>query len=493
MADQIDWVALAVFLFFFILVTVMGFLAARWRSGPVNEHLDEWGLGGRQFGTWITWCLVGGDFYTAYTVIAVPALVYAVGAYGFFALPYTIIVYPFVFAVMPVLWKQAHANGHVTAADVVHGNHGSRGLELAVAITGMIATMPYIALQLIGMGVVIKAMGLTGELPIVAAFIILALYTYSSGLRAPALIAFVKDIMIYIVVLVAVVVVPARLGGYGAVFAAANDAFAAKGGATGLTLQPSQMLPYATLALGSALAAFMYPHALTGVFASKSADTIRKNAILLPAYTLLLGLIALLGYMAYAAHIKVASNNDVVPELFKALFPSWFAGFAFSAIAIGALVPAAVMSIGAANLFTRNIWKSYVNPDISQAGEAAVAKIASLVVKVGALAFILFLPTQYALDLQLLGGLWILQTFPALVFGLFTRWFRAEGLLLGWAVGILWGSWTAWSNGLKPLATIDLGGASYVFYVRLCALIPNGAVAAVATVVVGLLSPRRAV
>src|SRR3984957_5883533 len=213
MAERIDWVALAVFLFFFLLVTVMGFLAARWRAGPVSEHLDEWGLGGRQFGTWITWFLVGGDFYTAYTVIAVPALVYAVGAYGFFALPYTIIVYPFVFAVMPLLWKTAHANGYVTAADVVLGAYGSRGLELAVALTGMVATMPYIALQLIGMGVTIKAMGLTGDLPIVAAFIILALYTYSSGLRAPALIAFVKDTMIYIVVLVAVVIVPAQLSG----------------------------------------------------------------------------------------------------------------------------------------------------------------------------------------------------------------------------------------------------------------------------------------
>jgi SSS family solute:Na+ symporter len=332
---------------------------------------------------------------------------------------------------------------------------------------------------------------LTGELPIVAAFIVLALYTYSSGLRAPALIAFVKDIMIYIVVLVAVVVVPAKLGGYGAVFSAANDAFAAKGGATGLTLKPSQMLPYATLAFGSALAAFMYPHTLTGIFASRSADTIRKNAILLPAYTLLLGLIALLGYMAYAANIKVTSNNDVVPVLFKVLFPSWFAGFAFSAIAIGALVPAAVMSIGAANLFTRNVWKSYIDPGISHAGEASVAKMASLVVKIGALAFTIFLPTQYALDLQLLGGLWILQTFPALVFGLFTRWFRAEGLLLGWAAGILWGSWTAWSNGLKPLATIHLGDTSYVFYVGLGALILNVAVAVTATVVVTWIAPKR--
>jgi SSS family solute:Na+ symporter len=493
MSAEIDWIALAVFVFFFALVTVMGFFAARWKAGPVDSHLDEWGLGGRQFGTWVTWFLVGGDFYTAYTVIAVPALVYAVGAYGFFALPYTIIVYPFVFAVMPLLWKAAHKKGHVTAADVVLEAHGSRGLELAVAVTGMVATMPYIALQLIGMGVVIQAIGLTGELPIIAAFVILALYTYSSGLRAPALIAFVKDIMIYIVVLVAVVVVPAKLGGYAAVFSAANDAFAAKGGATGLVLKPQQMLAYATLALGSALAAFMYPHTLTGIFASKSADTIRKNAILLPAYTLLLGLIALLGYMAYAAHIKVASNNDVVPALFKALFPSWFAGFAFAAIAIGALVPAAVMSIGAANLFTRNVWKSYVNPGISHAGEASVAKIVSLIVKLGALAFTIFLPTQYALDLQLLGGLWILQTFPALVFGLFTRWFRAEGLLLGWAAGILWGSWTAWSNGLKPLATLDLGGASYVFYVGLGALILNVAVAAIATVIQNLASPRSAI
>ena len=488
---EIDPVPLVVCAFFFALVTVMGFVAARWRVPKTLASIDEWGLGGRQFGTWITWFLVGGDFYTAYTVIAVPALVYGVGAYGFFALPYTIIVYPFVFAVMPVLWKVAHANGHVTAADVVHGAYNSRGLELAVAITGMVATMPYIALQLIGMGVVIKAMGLTGELPIVAAFIILALYTYSSGLRAPALIAFVKDIMIYIVVLVAVVVVPAKLGGYGAVFAAANEAFTAKGGDTGLILKPSQMLAYATLALGSALAAFMYPHTLTGIFASKSADTIRKNAVLLPAYTLLLGLIALLGYMAYAAHITVSSPNDVVPALFKVLFPSWFAGFAFSAIAIGALVPAAVMSIGAANLFTRNVWKSYIDPGISHAGEAAVAKIASLIVKLGALAFTLLLPTQYALDLQLLGGLWILQIFPALVFGLFTRWFRAEGLLLGWTAGILWGSWTAWSNGLKPLASISLGEGHYTFYVGLGALVLNVAVAAIGTVVLARVSPDR--
>src|ERR1700685_4615261 len=104
MTTEVDLTEISVFIAFFALVTVMGFWAARWRRPATLASLDEWGLGGRRLGMWITLFLIGGDFYTAYTVIAVPALVYAVGAYGFFALPYTIIVYPFVFAVMPALW-----------------------------------------------------------------------------------------------------------------------------------------------------------------------------------------------------------------------------------------------------------------------------------------------------------------------------------------------------------------------------------------------------
>jgi SSS family solute:Na+ symporter len=472
MRTDIDPAAFGVFLFFFAVVTVMGFFAARWRRPKTLARLDEWGLGGRQFGTWITWFLVGGDFYTAYTVIAVPALVYSVGAYGFFALPYTIIVYPYVFAVMPKLWHVAKEHGYVTAADVVHGHYGSRALELAVAATGVVATMPYIALQLIGMAAAIKALGLVGELPLVAAFIVLALYTYSSGLRAPALIAFVKDAMIYVAVIAAIALIPGKLGGYGAVFDAADQAFTARGSGS-ILLAPSQYVAYATLALGSALAAFMYPHTLTGIFASRSANTIRKNAALLPAYTLMLGLLALLGYMGHAAHLKLGSNNDVVPALFQTLFPSWFAGFAFAAIAIGALVPAAVMSIGAANLFTRNFWKAYVDPHVTEAGETAVAKVASLVVKAGALLVILYLPTQFALDLQLLGGLWILQTLPALIFGLFTQWFTAPALLAGWAVGLFGGTYLAWIDGLKPLHALTFGETTVTAYVGLIAFAAN--------------------
>ncbi|HLZ67973.1 MAG TPA: sodium:solute symporter, partial [Aliidongia sp.] len=327
--------------------------------------------------------------------------------------------------------------------------------------------------------------GLRGDIPLVIAFVILAVYTYSSGLRAPAMIAFVKDIMIYIVVIAAVAVIPLQLGGYGAVFAAAGKAFEAKGGATGLVLQPGQFVPFATLALGSAFAAFMYPHTMTGVLSSSSGDVVRKNAMLLPAYTVLLGLIAMLGYMAIAAGIQVKSPTAVVPALFLKIFPDWFVGFSFAAIAIGALVPAAIMSIGAANLFTRNIWRTFVNPNMSGPAEAASAKLVSLIVKFGALVFIVALPTQFAIDLQLLGGVWILQTFPAIVLGLYKTRLRPSALLLGWAVGMVVGTVLAYQTGLKPVYPLAIGGATYPVYIGVIAGALNLVVSVVASALFG--------
>jgi len=158
-------VAVSIFVVLFLLVTVLGFVAARWRRGDLND-LSEWGLGGRRFGTVVTWFLLGGDLYTAYTFIAVPAVLFGAGASGFFAVPYTILVYPIVYAVYPRLWSVAQAKGYVTAADFVRGRFGNRWLALAVAITGIVATMPYIALQLVGMEVAIAGLGISMDVPV---------------------------------------------------------------------------------------------------------------------------------------------------------------------------------------------------------------------------------------------------------------------------------------------------------------------------------------
>ncbi|KIL39827.1 sodium:solute symporter [Gordoniibacillus kamchatkensis] len=478
-----NWTALTVFLLFFLFVTILGFVSANWRKGNL-ELLDEWGLGGRRFGTIVTWFLLGGDLYTAYTFIAVPASMYGKGAIGFFAVPYTIIIYPFVFVVMPKLWSVAKKHGYVTASDFVRGRYGSSSLALAVAITGILATMPYIALQLVGMQAVLEAMGLTGsglagDLPLIIAFAVLAIYTYNSGLRAPAAIAIVKDLMIYITIIVAIIYIPYKLGGFGPIF----DAAAAKHKAA-VVLGAKAYAPYATLALGSALALFLYPHSLTGIFSSSSREVIKRNSALLPAYSFVLGIIALLGFMAIAAGVNVTNGNDAVPQLFLRMFPDWFSGFGFAAIGIGALVPAAIMSIAAANLFTRNIYKEYINKTCTEKQESNVAKWFSLLVKIGALAFIILINKQDAINLQLLGGIWILQTLPAVVIGLYTNWLNRWALLIGWFVAMVWGTYMAASTSFGNQYKLPFGlGAGTTIYSGLYALIVNIVVAVVLTVI----------
>jgi len=490
--------AAVVFFVLFALVTVLGFVASRWRRGDLDQ-LHEWGLAGRRFGTLVSWFLIGGDLYTAYTFIAVPALVYAQGALGFFALPYTIIAFPLAMVVMPRLWSVSHARGYITGADFVRGRFQSPLLALAIALTGMLATMPYIALQLVGIQVVIAALGIEGqgwmaELPLVVAFVILAAYTYNSGLRAPAMIAVVKDVIIYVTVIAAVVVIPGQLGGYAKIFAAVPQ--------HKLLLAPEQTSTFVTLALGSACAIFLYPHSMTGLMSASGRGVIQRNTALLPAYSFLLGLIALFGYMALAAHVGDAPEfargfaqygaNYAVPALFLRSFPAWFVGVAFAAVGIGALVPAAIMSIAAANLFTRSIYKEYLRPRCTGREEARTAKIASLVVKLGALAFIVFLPQKYAIQLQLLGGVWILQTLPAVFVGLYTRWLHRWGLLAGWAVGMGMGTWMCGTTGFKSTTfALELGAFRLPGYAALWAVIANLGVAALATPLLGALGVGR--
>jgi SSS family solute:Na+ symporter len=501
-ASDIKGLELAIFTVLFLFVSGLGFVAARWRRAESLEHLDEWGLGGRKFGSWVSWFLLGGDLYTAYTFVALPALLFSVGALGFFALPYTIIMFPMAFVVAPRLWSVAHRHGYVTPADFVRGRHGSASLALAIAITGIVATMPYIALQLVGIGSVMRAMGISGEWPLILAFVILAAYTYQSGLRAPALIAFVKDALIYVVVIAAVIYIPIKLGGFDAIFGAADKKFAASKPPTdGLVLANAQILGFSTLALGSALAIWLYPHSVTGLLAARSRDTIRRNMAALPAYTFVLGLLALLGVMAIAAKVTplTGSNgkpdtNTVVPLLFDKMFPDWFAGIAFAAIGIGALVPAAIMSIAAANLFTRNIYKEYLRRDATPAEEARVSRFASLVVKAGAVAVILALDPQFSIDLQLIGGVIIVQTLPAIVIGLYTRAAHAWGLLLGWAAGMISGLLMLYDTPNPTTGKAHFGGAVYplshfgldtkmTLYTGLIALVLNLAVTFAVTAV----------
>jgi SSS family solute:Na+ symporter len=393
----------------------------------------------------------------------------------------------------------AQRRGYVTPADFVRGRYDSRILALAIAVTGIVATMPYIALQLVGIQAVVDTMGIGGtgswfvrDLPLIIAFVVLAAYTYTSGLRAPALIAFVKDSLIYLVIVVAIVYVGVKIG-FSHIFDAAQKKDAKTPGATFIP-NKNTYWAYGTLAFGSALALFMYPHSVTAVLAGRRRNVIRRNAAILPTYSLMLGLLALLGFAAIYKKTPVIGRDGkpnaqlVVPHFFDQIFPSWFAGIAFAAIAIGALVPAAIMSIAAANLFTRNVYREFFVRSASPKHEATVAKITSLVVKFGALLFVLGMDRQNAINLQLLGGVWILQTMVAIVAGLYTRWLHRWALLLGWAAGIVYGTVAAYHQSSKT--TKHFGSSLDVFpfthtkvYIAVTALLINIVVAVVVTVV----------
>ena len=266
----------------------------------------------------------------------------------------------------------------------------------------------------------------------------------------------------------AIVYLPSQVGGWDEIFGAAKEKMATTNETTGAPTGSfipgdGQMWAYATLGLGSAMALFMYPHSVTASLSSGSRNTIRRNAAILPAYSFVLGLLALLGWVAIAAGTEPIGLDGepnaqlVVPQLFEDFFPGWFVGVAFAAIAIGALVPAAIMSIAAANTFSRNIYKEWLKKDATPQQEAKVSKLMSLVVKAFALVFVLTLDKQNAINFQLLGGIWILQTFPAIVFSLYTRWFHRKALLAGWAVGMVYGTVEAY--GVASAATDHFGGS----------------------------------
>jgi SSS family solute:Na+ symporter len=232
-------------------------------------------------------------------------------------------------------------------------------------------------------------------------------------------------------------------------------------------------------------------------------QVIRRNAVLLPAYSFMLGLLALFGFMAvasgvsampqYAAGFKLYGASFAVPALVLNSFPAWFAGVAFAAIAIGALVPAAIMAIASANIFTRDIYAQFVTMRAAST-EARVAKLFSIVMIIGAVVFILVIPGKFAVQLQLLGGMWIIQTFPAIVFSLFTRFFNGWALLVGWAVGIVSATWLVALNGFaSSLWAFHVLGVTVPSYIALATVLVNAAVALVLSVPLNAFASDRAV
>ncbi len=466
------------FLGLFALFIFLGFYGKYWRRGNLNDT-HEWSLAGRKLGTTLVFFLLGADIYTAYTFVAIPSGVFAKGSLYFFAIPYVALAFGVALVTMPRLWALSKEKGYITASDFIKDRFGSKTLAVLVAITGIVSLLPYIALQIVGMQSVLIVMlsGITNshtvqEISLLVAFVILAAVTYTSGLRGATLTAILKDILIWITVVAVIIVVPLSIGGFGTAFRDVKPSY--------VTVPNSLVTGYATLVLGSALALYLYPHAINGVLSSESVHKLRRSTALLPLYGIGLAIMALMGILVYAvppamnflSHFPESSRGIlVVPSLILYSMPPWFTGIALLGIFIGGLVPAAIMAMSQANLLTRNIIKE-LRPNTSASSEIRITKISSTVFKFVALGFVFTIPATYAISLQLLGGILIIQILPAVFFGLYIKSLRKEALIPGLLVGIFSGTFMVeYTNHFGALTSslfnIPIFGSLYIAVVAL--------------------------
>ena len=432
------------FVGFFVLFMVLGFYGKYWRRGNLNDT-HEWSLAGRKLGTTLVFFLIGADIYTSYAFVALPSGVFAKGSFYF--LTYAALAFGVALVTMPRLLALSKEKGYITASDFIKDRFGSTSLSILIAITGIVSLLPYIALQIVGMQSVLIVMlsGTTNsqtveEIALVLAFVVLAAFTYTSGLRGAALTAVLKDILIWITVIALIVLVPLSIsGGFGTAFRDIKPSY--------LTVPSPLITGYVTLMLGSALALYLYPHAINAVFSSESVHKLRRSTALLPLYAIGLAIMALMGILVYAvppamnflSHFPESSRGIlVVPSLILYSMPSWFTGIALLGIFIGGLVPAAIMAISQANLLTRNIIKE-IAPNMSAISEIRITKISSTAFKFISLGFVFIIPATYAISLQLLGVILIIQILPAVFFGLYLKSLRKEALIAGLLVGIFSG------------------------------------------------------
>ena len=489
-----------VFVSLFIVFIALGFYGKYWRRGDLN-HVHEWSLAGRKLGTTLVFFLIGADLYTAYSFVAIPSGVFAKGSLYFFAIPYVMLTFAVALVTMPKLWTLAREKGYITASDFVKDRFNSRTLAIMIAITGIVAELPYIALQIVGMQSVLTVMlagyanaQLVQEISLLIAFVILAAFTYTSGLRGATLTAIFKDILVWVTVIVVIIVVPISIGGFGNAFKAAGNSYVSL---------PENLVPaYATLILGSALALYLYPHAINGVLSAQSAQKLRSSTALLPLYGIGLAILALMGILVYAVPdaMKFLSGFPessrgilVVPSLILYTLPGWFSGVALLGIFVGGLVPAAIMAMAQANLLTRNIIKE-IKPNLSDKSEIKITKVSSTVFKFIALGFVFSVPATYAISLQLLGGILIVQILPAVLFGLYTKSLTKVPLIIGLVVGISSGIFMMESaNNFGPLASSLIKTMWGPLYIAVISLAFNLAIAFGGSVIQRKMNSRKQV
>ena len=516
-------IILPVFLALFAVFIFLGFWGARWRRGDLTS-LFEWGTAGARLGAFTAFFLFGADWYTAFSILSVPSSVYALGAFGYMAVTYQAMVFAFCILVLPRLWEKSRQKGYLTLGDTIKGETGSRALSIIFALVGIGALIPYIALQIVGLQAVLVAMfyGLADtatlqEVGLLLAFIVLAAFTFTSGLRGATLGSIFKDILVWISLFALVAIAFTAVGGFAGAFShLSNIAGAAKPSVIGsyTKFNPLLSLSFSTSMLGTAMSYVAWPHNVNNTYATQSRKSLKVGLSLAVLYAIPLFLADTLGVIVTQVPAANALLNSfpasfrgilVIPAMALAEFNTsapWFAAVILLGVFVGGLVPAAIMAIAQGNLLARNIVKEF-KPNLTVKGEGQIAKWASMIFKFTALGVVFIIPPTYNVQFYYFAAAFVIQGIPATYFILFTKWFRNEALLGGAAVGIISGFYFVFAANkfvfpftttIYPApATAIASGNPYAMYFGVIALALNLVVVIIGSAILNSVKPRRSV
>jgi SSS family solute:Na+ symporter len=399
--------------------TVLGIYAGR----CVRMNLEMWTVGGRQFGVVLMWLLMAGEIYTTFTFLGAAGWAYSKGAPAFYILIYMTLAYVISFFILPPVWEAGKRHGMHTLPDFFSVRYQSRSLGIVAALIGVISILPYLQLQLTGLGLIVQVASrgaISAELAMVLGFLATALFVFTSGIRGIAWVSVVKNIMMILAIGIAGIAVPYHwFGGIDKMF---QVLIREKG--------PHLLFPGATANLDvqwvmstvllTSLGFYMWPQNFGSVFSARSANTIRRNAIIMPLYQAPLLLIFCAGFTALLVLPGLKNGDMAFLAIVQATFPDWFLGFVGAAGAVTAMVPASVLILCASTLMTKNIYQAAIHPHASESLIMILSRAMAILITLVALCFSIAHPRSLV-QLLLAGFNGVAQFFPGVVLGLFWK------------------------------------------------------------------------
>jgi SSS family solute:Na+ symporter len=426
--------ALAIILGTIAVASLLGILAGR----RVRMNLEEWTVGGRRFGVILIWLLMAGEIYTTFTFLGASGWAYSRGAPAFYILIYGTLAYTVSFFVLPPLWRLGKRHGFQTQPDFFAWRYESRALGVATALIGVFSILPYLQLQLRGLGLIVTVAsgGVIGPgTAIGLAFVLSCAFVYTSGLRGAAWVSILKDVLMLAAVGIVGFGVPAiHCGGVGEMFRQVMEKFPQHLVLPGST--PAQGVTWVmSTCLLTGLGFYMWPHVFSTAYSARSGETIQRNAIIMPLYQLPILLALGVGFTAMLAAPGLKDGDMAFLELVRRTYPPWFLGFVGAAGAVTAMVPASILVMYAATLLSKNVYRAAIRPDAGDAAVFRMSRALVVVIMAGALVLCVLLPLDLV-SLLILGYDGVCQFFPGVVMGLFWKRATKQGVLAGLAAGL---------------------------------------------------------